>query len=108
MGPARGSNLEDLPKAAADAIQRAAQGGKIKQLEKSEVRAELKIEGEKGTIIKLANPKYVYEAELLKGNRTGEIQVDGDGKAVEALKWGSEGSKGEEEKQEKAKAPKKD
>jgi len=98
--------MKDLPKAAADAIQKAAQGAKIKQLEKSEVRAEIKIEGEKGKIVKLATPKYVYEAELVKGNKTGEIQVAPDGKVVEALKWESEGSNGKEDKQEKAKAPK--
>jgi hypothetical protein len=85
--------MADLPRAAAEAIQKAAEGGTIKQLEKSEVRAELKIEGEKGTIVKLASPKYVYEAEIVKGNQTGEIQVDPDGKIVEALKWNTKGEK---------------
>jgi hypothetical protein len=85
--------LKDVPKAAADAIQKAAEGGTIKQLEKSEVRAEIKKEGEKGTIVKLATPKYVYEAEIIKGNQTGEIQVDPDGKIVEALKWSTKGEK---------------
>ncbi len=79
--------MADLPKAAAEAIQKAAEGATIKQLEKSEVRAELKIEGGKGTIVKLASPKYVYEAEIVKDGKTGEIQVDPDGKIVEALKW---------------------
>jgi hypothetical protein len=83
----------DLPKAAAEAIKKATEGATIKQLEKSEVRAELKIEGEKGTIVKLATPKYVYEAEIVKGNQTGEIQVDPDGKIVEALKWNAKGEK---------------
>jgi len=86
-------SMTDLPKAAAEAIQKAAEGATIKQLEKSEVRAELKIEGDKGTIVKLASPKYVYEAEIVKGNRTGEIQVDPDGKIVEALKWNTKGEK---------------
>jgi len=102
--------MKDIPKAAADVIQKAAQGAKIKQLEKSEVRAEIQKEGEKGKIVKLASPKYVYEAELVKGKQTGEIQVAPDGKIVEALKWGSEGSKEKEEKgekQEKAKPVKK-
>lgn len=79
--------MKDVPKAVAEAIQKAAEGAIIKQLERSEVRAELKIEGEKGTIVKLASPKYVYEAEIVKGGQTGEIQVDPDGKIVEALKW---------------------
>jgi len=86
-------SMKDVPQAAAEAIQKAAEGATIKQLEKSEVRAELKIEGEKGTIVKLANPKYVYEAELVKGSQTGEIQVAPDGKIVEALKWGAKGEK---------------
>jgi hypothetical protein len=85
--------MTDLPKAAAEVIQKAAEGATIKQLEKSEVRAEIKKEGEKGTIVKLANPKYVYEAEIIKGNQTGEIQVDPDGKIVEALKWSTKGEK---------------
>jgi len=85
--------LKDVPKAAADAIQKAAEGGTIKQLEKSEVRAEIKKEGEKGTIVKLASPKFVYEAEIVKGGQTGEIQVDPNGKIVEALKWSTKGEK---------------
>jgi hypothetical protein len=103
--------MKDVPKAAADSIQKAAQGAKIKQLEKSEVRAEIQKEGEKGKIVRLASPKYVYEAELVKGKETGEIQVAPDGKVVEALKWSTEGSKEKEEKgekQEKAKPVKKD
>lgn len=99
--------MKDVPKPAAGAIQRAVEGAKarIKQLEKSEIRAEIQTEGKKGKIVKLATPKYVYEAELVRGNQTGEIQVAPDGKVVEALKWGAE-SKQPEEKQGKG-APKK-
>jgi len=86
-------SMADLPKAAAEAILKAIEGATIKQLEKSEVRAELKIEGEKGTIVRLASPKYVYEAEIVKGGQTGEIQVDPDGKIVEGLKWSTKGEK---------------
>ena len=86
--------LKDLPKSAADAIQKAAEGAKakIKQLEKSEIRAEIP-KGSKGKIVKLATPKYVYEAELVRGTETGELQVTPDGKVVEALKWGGESRK---------------
>ena len=81
--------MKDVPKPAADAIQKAADGekAKIKQLEKSEIRAEIQKEGEKGKIVKLATSKYVYEAELVKDNQTGEIQVASDGTIVEPLKW---------------------
>jgi uncharacterized membrane protein YkoI len=90
--------MKDLPKPAADAINKAAAGAKIAQLEKSEVRAEIKKEGEKGKVVKLAAPKYVYEAELVKGKQKGEIQVSPEGKIVEALKWGAEGEKEKEKK----------
>jgi uncharacterized membrane protein YkoI len=81
--------MNDLPRPAAEAIQKATEEAKatIKRLEKSEVRAEIQKEGEKGTIVKLATPKYVYEAELVRDNQTGEITVDPEGKVVEATKW---------------------
>ncbi|HYK88830.1 MAG TPA: hypothetical protein VE398_08675 [Acidobacteriota bacterium] len=85
---------KDVPIPAMDAIQKAATGATIKELEKSEIRAEIEKGGEKGKIVKLPAPKYVYEAELVKGKQKGEIQVAPDGKIVEALKWGS----GEREK----------
>jgi uncharacterized membrane protein YkoI len=88
--------LKDLPKPAADAILKAAAGAKIQKVEKSEIRAEIKKEGEKGLIVKLAAPKYVYEAELLQGEKQGEVQVAPDGKIVEGPKWGAEEEEGEE------------
>ena len=97
--------MTEVPKAAAEAISKAAQGATIKQIEKSEIRAEIKKEGEKGTLVKLDNPKYVYEAELSKGNQRGEIQVAPDGKIVEALKWRIQAVKeqGEQEEAEEGK-----
>lgn len=85
---------KDVPKPAMDVIQKAAAGARIRQLEKSEIRAEIQKEGDKGRVVKLATPKYVYEAELVKDKQVGEIQVAPDGKIVEPLKWGS----GEKEK----------
>lgn len=81
--------MKDLPKPAMDAIEKAAAGARIKQLEKSEIRAEIRKNGDKGKIVKLGTPEYVYEAELVKGKQTGEIQVAPDGTIVEALRWGS-------------------
>jgi uncharacterized membrane protein YkoI len=86
-------SMKDLPKGAAEAILKAGEGAEIKELEKSEVRAEIKKEGEKGKVIKLSSPKYVYEAELVKGNKTGEIEVTAEGKVVEALKWNEKSGK---------------
>jgi len=92
--------MKDVPKAAAEAIQKAAEGATIKQLEKSEVRAEIKKEGEKGKIVKLDSPRYVYEAEVVKGNQRGEMEVAADGKVIEALKWSTEGAKEKKEMKE--------
>jgi hypothetical protein len=103
MDIATSVSMKDVPKAAAEAISKAAQGATIKQIEKSEIRAEIKKEGEKGTLLKLDHPKYVYEAELSKGNQRGEIQVAPDGKIVEALKWRTRKAtkQGEEEEEGK-------
>jgi uncharacterized membrane protein YkoI len=99
--------LKDIPKPAADAILKAAAGAKVGQLEKSEIRAEIVKTGEKGTIVKLAAPKYVYEAEVIQGEKRGEVQIAPDGKIVEGLKWGGEEEKAEEmgEKEETAVLP---
>jgi uncharacterized membrane protein YkoI len=92
--------MKDIPKGAAQAIRTAAAGATIKQLEKSEVRAEIKKEGEMGKIVKLATPKYVYEAELVKGDQRGEIQVAPDGKVIEELKWRTKVAQKKEEAEE--------
>jgi hypothetical protein len=85
--------IKDIPKPAAEAIQKAAPGATVKQVEKSEVRAEIKKQGEMGKIVKLAAPKYVYEAELVQGEKRGEVQVAPDGTIVEGPKWGVEKAK---------------
>ena len=79
----------DVPSAALDAIRKGAAGGKIKQVAKDEVRAELKA----GNIIKLGTPKYLYEADLVKGNQVAEIQVSPEGQVMEAPKWRAKGAK---------------
>jgi hypothetical protein len=96
--------LKDLPKPAAAAILKAAAGAKIGQLERSEVRAEIKTENGKGTIVRLPAPKYVYEAELIQGEKRGEVQVAPDGKIVEGPKWGADEEEKEEQVGEKEEA----
>jgi hypothetical protein len=81
--------MKDVPGAAAAVIQKAAEGATIKEIEKSEIRAEIQKEGEIGHIVKNAAPKLVYEVALVKGKEMGEMQVAPDGKIVEALKWRS-------------------
>jgi len=84
--------MDELPEAAAKAIQDAIEGATILRLEKSEIRSEIKKEGEIGTLVKLDAPRYVYEAELEKDGQTGEIEVDADGNITEPLKWDTKDS----------------
>ncbi len=100
--------LKDIPKPASEAILKAAAGAKITQLEKSEVRAEIRKEGEQGTIVKLNPVKYVFEAELIQGEKRGEFQVAPDGKIVEGPKWGADEEEEEEQVAEKAEAEEKE
>lgn len=93
--------LKDIPKPAAEAISKAADGAAVKQVERSEVRAEIRKDGETGTVVKFASSRFVYEAELAKGEQRGEIQVAPDGKVVEGPKWNKEE---DEEKEEAAEA----
>lgn len=53
---------------------------------------------------KLAAPKYIYAAELVKGEKKGEVQVAPDGKVIEGPKWGAEEAKEKEEIEEKDEA----
>ncbi len=73
----------DVPVAVLEAIRKAAAGGKIIQVEKEEIRAELK----SGKIVKLDAPKYDYEADLVKRTRVGEVVVTADGQVTEGPKW---------------------
>lgn len=78
-----------MPAAALDAIRKGAPGAKIKQVAKGEIRAELK----GGRITKLESPRYVYEAELEKGNEVAEIEVSSEGQIIEAPVWVKKGAK---------------
>jgi len=88
--------MEDVPEAVAEVLKKAAEDATIIRIEKSEVWSEIKTEGEQGTIVKLDSPKYVYEAELMKDDQTGEIEVAADGTIIEPLKWDTEESKEKE------------
>jgi len=89
---------KDVPEAALQAIQAAAPDAKIEEVEKIEIRAEIKkAEGDKpAQLVKLDEAKIVYEAELEKDGKEGEITVAADGKVVEPLEW-EEKEKGETE-----------
>jgi hypothetical protein len=83
------ARTKDVPPSALDAIRKAAAGGKIKQIAKDEIRAELK----DGKVIKLDSPKYLYEADLVKGKQVAEIQVSPEGQVTEAPIWRARGAK---------------
>ena len=88
--------MEEVPEAAAEVLKKAIEGATIIRIEKSEVWSELKIEGDVGTIVKLDSPKYIYEAEVMKGDQTGEVEVAADGTIIEPLKWDTEESQDKE------------
>jgi uncharacterized membrane protein YkoI len=81
--------LNDVPAAAQEAIRKGAAGAKIKLVAKGEIHAELK----DGQVIKLSSPRYVYEAELVKGNQQAEIEVSADGQVIESPEWSRKGTK---------------
>jgi hypothetical protein len=84
---------EAVPEPVMKALRKAAQGGSIRQIEKIEVRAGL----EAGKIAKLDKVRIRFEAELEKGERSGEVTVAEDGAVVEpAKRWSAE----EEEEEE--------
>jgi hypothetical protein len=84
--------LKDVPAAAAAVISKAAEGAQIKEIAKEETRAEVKKDANGvTTLVKLEKPKIAFEAELVKGDHKGEIEVAADGTVVEPLKWKAKG-----------------
>jgi len=84
--------LNDVPEKARAVISKAAEGAQIKEIAKEEVRAEVK-KDDKGvaTLVTLKKAKIAFEAELVKGDQKGEIEVAADGKIIEELKWKAKG-----------------
>lgn len=89
---------KDAPPAVVEAFRAAAPDAKIEEVQKKEIRAEIKkAEGDQpAQLVKLDKAKIVYEAELKTGDKEGKITVAADGKVVEPLKW-EEKEKGEKE-----------
>jgi hypothetical protein len=79
----------DVPAAALVAIRKAAAGGKVIQIARDEIRAELK----DGKILKLATPNYAYEADLVKGNQVAEVVTTAEGQVTEPPVWRKKGTK---------------
>ena len=56
---------------------------RLEQIAHDEVRTELK----DGRVITLDTPECLYEADLLNGNKVGEIVVTPEGQVTEGPKW---------------------
>ena len=81
--------MADVPAPALESIRKVAGTGKIKQIAKDEIRAELK----DGQVMKIDAPRYVYEADLTRGNKVGEVVVTPEGQITEGPKWRRKGTK---------------
>ena len=80
---------KDVEAPAIDAIRQAAAGGRIVQILKEAMTADLL----DGKVIRLDSPKYFYEAELVKGDQVAEIKVTPNGQVDEAPVWRKKGTK---------------
>jgi uncharacterized membrane protein YkoI len=80
---------ENVEAPALAAIRQAAAGGRVAQILREEVSADLS----DGKVIKLDSPKFFYEAELAKGDQVAEIKVTPDGQVTEAAVWRKKGTK---------------
>ena len=75
--------VKDLPEAVISAVARAARGAKVVDAEKEVIHALIKPEG----IIKLGQPRVVYELELLQDGMEAEIQVMENGTLARGPQW---------------------
>jgi uncharacterized membrane protein YkoI len=77
-----GITVEALPKVVADALAKAAEGGKIEEVTKEEQRATVK----DGKLVKLDTPTIKYSAEIVKGDKKTKVEIADDGKVLEGEK----------------------
>jgi len=88
--------VEALPKVVADALAKAADGGKIEEVTKEEERATVK----DGKLVKLDTPTIKYSAEIVKGDKKMKVEIAADGKVLECEKK-SDKEDAKDEKDEK-------
>jgi hypothetical protein len=74
---------KDVPPAAMKTVRQAADGAKMRRIE----RVEISYETKDGKAVKLAKPVTHYAVEIAKGDESTEIVVDPDGTVVEPAKW---------------------
>jgi uncharacterized membrane protein YkoI len=75
--------IKEVPKAAMEAIRKAADGAKMGRAEKVEVNCNVK----DGKITKLPKAELQYAVEIAKGGKHAEVTVDPKGKVVEPPTW---------------------
>ena len=74
---------DSVPEPVMKSIRNAADGATIQRLE----HVLISYEAKEGKIVKLAQPKVQFEAEMAKGEQRGEVTVASDGTVVEPAKW---------------------
>jgi len=77
------TSIAALPQAVLAAIQAAAGEGRVTSVERTEIRAVV----QDGALALLAQPRVVYEAELVRGDEGAEIEVAADGTVLEKPEW---------------------
>jgi hypothetical protein len=72
-----------VPKDAMKTIEKAAEGAKMKRIERIEISHETR----DGKVVKLEKPVTHYAVEMTKGKQSAEIVVTSAGAVVEKPKW---------------------
>ena len=85
--------VNEVPKAAMQAIRQHAKGGRVEEIEKVELRGVVK----SGRLVKLRQPKIFFEAEVARDGREAEIKVAPDGSLVEKPEWKDDEDEDDEE-----------
>lgn len=81
--------IDEIPAPAREAILKGAASGRVAQVLKEEIRAELM----NGKVTRLDTFRYVYEADLANADQVAEIVVSPEGQVVEAPVWRKRGTK---------------
>jgi hypothetical protein len=77
------TTMQQIPAAAAKALQAAGAGAVLDGVQRVEVRAG--ISG--GKVAKLAQPGTEYSATFKKGGKIGEVRVNAEGKILDPMEW---------------------
>ena len=90
------TDMKLFPKAAADAIKKAAKGMKVTGGEITKTFAKGVKDDSTGDtqvihVVKLAEPAVAYEVDVEKDGNEGELAVSADGKILESPKWAAKG-----------------